>query len=251
MRIAVVTMFALFADVPVASAHLGLMDPVSRYGMLTLKDPPCGRTGGLRGENIYTFSPGETIEIRWNEYIDHPGHYRVSFDDDGDDAFTNPRCIMNCTSRSDPPTVFEFDSALPVLLDNIPDMVGGDYAVSVTLPNVECDNCTIQVIQVMTDKRPITFPGDDLYYQCIDVVLEGPTMPGDAGGVIDAGGPRDAGGAGDAGTTMTTEDDGCSVASSGRSRGAGFLAVVLPIGALLLHRRTRKTSRRQEASRRP
>ncbi|MCA9560948.1 MAG: hypothetical protein KC583_20510, partial [Myxococcales bacterium] len=54
----------------------------------------------------------------------------------------------------------------------------------VTLPDVECDNCTLQVIQVMFDKPPQTSPGNDLYYQCADLVLRGdgpPPPPVDAG----------------------------------------------------------------------
>lgn len=39
------------------------------------------------------------------------------------------------------------------------------------LPDVECDNCTLQAIQVMYDKPPYVTPGNDLYYQCADLVL--------------------------------------------------------------------------------
>jgi hypothetical protein len=43
----------------------------------------------------------------------------------------------------------------------------------VTLPNIECANCTLQIIQVMNDLQfhfqP--YPADDIYYACIDLVL--------------------------------------------------------------------------------
>jgi len=59
-----------------------------------------------------------------------------------------------------------------VLLDAIPDTPsGGLSTVSVILPDIECDNCTLQVIQVMADKPPYTLGGNDLYYQCADIVL--------------------------------------------------------------------------------
>jgi len=68
-----------------------------------------------------------------------------------------------------------------VLLDNLDPHVRGPkktYTWQVKLPEVTCDNCTLQVLQVMTDAFPIHAPydpsytGDDLYYQCIDLVLK-------------------------------------------------------------------------------
>jgi hypothetical protein len=58
------------------------------------------------------------------------------------------------------------------LLDGIPDTPGGGQSsVTVTLPDVECERCTLQVIQVMDDKPPYMVPGNDIYYQCADLVL--------------------------------------------------------------------------------
>ncbi len=68
-----------------------------------------------------------------------------------------------------------------VLLDNLNPHKRGfpkTYEWEVTLPDVTCDNCTLQIIQVMTDGAPIHAPydpamdSDDLYYQCIDLKLE-------------------------------------------------------------------------------
>jgi hypothetical protein len=127
-------------------------------------------SGGERTRNVTYFEPGQTIEVRWVEYIDHPAHYRISFDQDGDDDFV------------DPTTMTELYSNGAVLLDGIEDQgpEGRDYSVSVTLPDVTCDNCTLQVIQVMYDKPPYATPGNDIYYQCADLVLQ-------KGGATDAG----------------------------------------------------------------
>ena len=43
------------------------------------------------------------------------------------------------------------------------------HSVEVTLPNLNCDNCTIQVMQMMTE-FPYN-PNLALYYNCIDLVL--------------------------------------------------------------------------------
>lgn len=167
-----------------ASAHLGLESPASRYGPDVLKVGPCGVGGGERTDTISYFEPGETIEVRWREYVDHPGHYRIAFDADGTDDFVDPATMMELYSND------------AVLVDGIPDEGPGQesYSVTVTLPDVTCDNCTLQVIQVMYDKPPYTTPGNDIYYQCADLVLgqEGPPVDVDAGsepaGAIDATG---------------------------------------------------------------
>ncbi|MCH7817175.1 MAG: lytic polysaccharide monooxygenase, partial [Proteobacteria bacterium] len=121
-------------------------------------------------KNISVFAPGDTIEVQWNEYINHPGHFRIAFDESGNNSFQDPVCLDNCDNRS---MVIEQQAGDPsVLLDAIPDTPsGGLSSVSVTLPDIECDDCTLQVIQVMTDKPPYTIGGDDLYYQCADIVL--------------------------------------------------------------------------------
>jgi len=160
-----------------ARAHLGLDSPASRYGADVLKTGPCGVADGERTLNVTYYEPGETIQVIWDEYVDHPGHYRIAFDDDGDDDFV------------DPATMMEFYSNDTVLLDEITDKGPGerDYVATVTLPNVTCDNCTLQVIQVMYDKPLYTTPGNDIYYQCADLVLREGGEPPDAGIVPDAG----------------------------------------------------------------
>ena len=182
LRLVVAFLVASATTLPSAAlAHLSLTAPVSRYGPDVLKTGPCGVAGGERSANVSYFEPGETIEVRWEEYVQHPGHYRIAFDPDGVDDFV------------DPVTMTELYSNDAVLLDGIEDSRERQYAVTVTLPEVSCDNCTLQVIQVMYDKPPYTTPGNDIYYQCADLVLAsedapdgGPEDP-DAGSELDAG----------------------------------------------------------------
>ena len=141
-----------------ASAHIALMSPPPRHTQQ--KTGPCGVADDQRGDTITTFMPGETITLVWQETIDHPSHYRIAFDADGFDDFVDPK------------TADELYSNAAVLLDGIPDMKGGMYMAEVTLPDVECDTCTLQLIQVMKDKPPFG-DGNDMYYQCADVVLMG------------------------------------------------------------------------------
>jgi hypothetical protein len=73
-------------------AHVHIVSHETRYGRSTIKSPPCGLSATLsaRGEVVHTFQPGETITIEYDEYIPHPGHFRVSFDVDGEDDFVEP-----------------------------------------------------------------------------------------------------------------------------------------------------------------
>lgn len=166
-----------------AGAHIRLLDPLARHEQQ--KTAPCGVADDMRGDNIYTFEAGETITIRWEEFVPHPGHYRISFDADGFDDFVDPAAYD------------DFYTNEAVLLDNIPDMEGTMmYEQEITLPDVECDNCTLQVVQMMTDKPPYG-DGNDLYYQCIDIILtagattdtEDPTTTSDTDTDSDTDGP--------------------------------------------------------------
>lgn len=171
--LALVSLAALGFSVPApASAHIGMLSPAPRSS--DQKAGPCGRAGSSRGSNVTVFAPGQTITVTWDEQIDHPGHYRISFDADGEDAFV------------DPASPDERNTNDAVLLDGIADRSGGgEYSAEVTLPSVECERCTLQLIQVMTDKPPYAPGTNDIYYQCADVALRtggGGTDPSSDGG---------------------------------------------------------------------
>ena len=153
-------------------AHVDLTYPESRYGKDILKEGPCGQTGGTRSQNVSTYRPGQTIAVQWDEFIPHPGHFRLWFDADGHDDFLDPSGFE------------DFITGNPYVLDRIADSPLEDdniryYKESFPLPNVECNNCTLQLMQVMTDKLPYG-DGNDLYYQCADIVLSltGDVTPG-------------------------------------------------------------------------
>ena len=199
-----------------AGAHLGLDAPVSRYGPDTLKTGPCGVEGGERTDNVTYFEPGATIEVHWNEYVEHPGHYRIAFDDDGDDDFIDPRTMMETYSND------------AVLLDGIPDKGPDDpyYSATVTLPDIACDNCTLQVIQVMYDKEPYETPGNDIYYQCADLVLKVGGAPDGGVEIGGAGGSGGGTGGSSGGSAAPGDSAGCS-ASHGRDVSWAVLLLLL------------------------
>jgi hypothetical protein len=174
----VVVLLALAEPV---SAHLALLYPPSREGGDVLKEGPCGRAGSRRGAPVTELAAGSSLEVVWDEYVDHPSHFRIAFDRDGDDDFADPVCVAGCDTRL---PQFAFYTNDAVLLDDIADTAGGEGRATVTLPDVACDACTLQVIQVMYDKPPYASGGNDIYYQCADLVLHraAPSCAGDCDG---------------------------------------------------------------------
>ena len=203
-----------------AHAHIQLTFPLQRY--TDQKAGPCGRAlNDGRGETVNVFAPGQTITVTWDETVNHPGHFRISFDDDGQDDFYVPPTENTC------------DNGLPVLADCIADLPGGGSgSFDITLPDIECENCTLQMIQVMTDKPPYG-DGNDIYYQCADLALR-------AGGGPDGGpGTPDAGVAPDGGQDPDPVDDGCVCRTSGPPPPA-TLFLALGVIAVLRRRRSRE-----------
>jgi hypothetical protein len=204
----------------VAAAHIQLTNPLPRT--LELKQPNCGLTGSTRSANPAVYPPGATITVTWKETINHPGHYRVSFDQDGED-FTIPLSFTDTTQTEN------------VLVDNIADaaIANDTYNLEITLPNLECENCTLQVIQMMTDKPPYG-DGNDIYFQCADVALRADApLPPDAGPDDNPANP-DAGIDDDPPDSFGDATGGCN---AGRRDSAGMAGLLLAV--LITARRRR------------
>ncbi len=186
-----------------AHAHIRLDSPKGRYNndqqqATKQKDGPCGVPGDSRTTDpslITTFAPGETITVEWTETINHSGHFRIAFVEEGQD-FPDPT----------------FEAGEPggaILADGIPDeksMNNSKHSFEVTLPNVTCEACTLQLIQVMKES-----PNDPFYFQCADIVIEGEP----AGGTGGAGGGAAGMGGNGGGAAGMAESGG------GGSSGAG------------------------------
>jgi len=167
--------------VSLAWAHIGIESPLPRYptgGFANNKDCPCGvGTGGTtctgdrsdpdRSTWATEYAPGETITVSWHEVVGHSGRYRIAFDEDGAD-------------------LDDFNANILLDIEDPPGRAGntglGDlWEVEVTLPSTPCDNCTLQLIQVMNGNTAVPVPdptGMSTYYQCADITLALP----DAGG---------------------------------------------------------------------
>lgn len=172
-RYAALAALAMPAIVPeFASAHIDLTRPIPReQGVRSreapnsaLKEGPCGQIVNARTDKVNVFAPGETIEVTWRETTNHDSYYRVAFDREGDDAFPVFEGPGAGAKGIDPSGPCPVDGQV-ILAYLMEDGVGGSHTLQVRLPDVECEGCTLQVIQFMYDT------GTPYYFQCADLAL--------------------------------------------------------------------------------
>jgi MYXO-CTERM domain-containing protein len=228
-----------------ALAHIDLQEPTARYPRSGNKSCPCGEGDSNRRcdvpaeessdpnrsvdpEKITRLEVGSTITVRFLEYVNHAGRFRVAFDPDGADlADFNDNVLMDVADPNDDE---------------------GPRELQVTLPDTPCDNCTLQVIQAMhgdTENEVLDPAPLSTYFTCADIVLVPKGSLGDPGG-SDPGADADAGSGPtdplDDAADLPASDGGCGV-SAGSASGAasGWVAAV---GLLLVGLRRRRTRRR-------
>jgi hypothetical protein len=146
-----------------AHAHSVLTSPTPRYPRDDIKDFSGAPCGGPRSTTVHVLTAGATLQVQWNETINHDGHFEVLFSMANDQGFT-----------------FVQDPS-GVVLDNIAHSDVGTlprpYSQMIKLPSQPCDACTLQVKQFMS-------ASSSYYYTCADVRLVPP-------GSVPASGPVD------------------------------------------------------------
>jgi MYXO-CTERM domain-containing protein len=245
-------MVALLSISFTAQAHEALVEPVSRYdsdGFSANKACPCGlgpnnqlcseatTSDPNRSTRINEYDAGETITVSLHEVVGHSGRWRIAFDPDGADMLdeADPAGSVGNTGKGD---LWEWQ---------------------ITLPSEPCDNCTLQVLQIMNGNTvdPVADPtGQSTYYQCADLLLVGTGT--DTGGTGDtAATPAETAdtatgtGTGTTPTTPTTPTGGDSgtpddTGDGDEAKGCGCSGVQAPAGlawaplALLWLGRTRR-----------
>lgn len=246
----------LFAMPEIAFAHIDVNWPPMRGG--SQKVGPCEGVSPLVGNQVVLRS-GSQLTLRVAETIPHPGHFRVMFDADATDGEDFP-VPADCDDVRVP-------DGVRVLADGILPAQGGtcsgfhtpstrtprvaEHAVVVTLPDIECDTCTLQVVQVMTDAakaRPDgtwdPSGGRGLYFRCANIRLSRTETPDvDPGGAAPNPGVHPPDHDHGAGAPAVTSD----AAAYGGCRafgGAPLSATWMLALGLLWHHRIRRGRRR-------
>ncbi len=183
---------------PTASAeHFRLLEPTSWLVESPRGDPqkagPCGGSNSDWGEPTYVVNQavgGETLTIRVEETIYHPGHYRVAL------AVNSPTELPpdpETTTRDSERGPWSVSAAIqdspqpPVLADGLfehyerPAEGMNLFETDVRLPNINCEKCTLQVVQWMAE-HAFNNPGGYTYHHCADMqITADPAQPLDTG----------------------------------------------------------------------
>jgi len=180
--------------VPVAThAHFKLLAPTSWLIEDDRGDPqkaaPCGGTNTDFGKPTYAVTQatgGSALHIRVQETIYHPGHYRVALAVNSPTELPpDPKATTMDSDRGPRSVSAEIQNPvqMPVLADGLfvhqakPD---APFETDVTLPNISCRRCTLQVIQFM-EQHAVNNPGMFTYHHCATVqITADPKKPIDA-----------------------------------------------------------------------
>jgi hypothetical protein len=121
--------------------HTGTTPP--RHRNITREDQaPCGSTVRSASTEI---PGGRAVELSWVEILPQQGKFEIYFSPSNDTDWVLLKTIPNI------PT--DFNATLIL------------HKAQVELPNIACDNCTLQIVQV------ITAGVQSKYYSCADVKL--------------------------------------------------------------------------------
>jgi hypothetical protein len=206
------------------------------------------------GDTVTTFHPGETIQVQLQETVYHPGYFRVSFapvaaadatsSDFPDPALTD---TQNCHYDKDAVQTVPHDSVLADGQFMVDDQSGTNRTLEldVTLPSEPCEQCTLQIVQVM-EGHPAS---SCFYFHCanIKIAADDGAKAGTGGAKANAGGgsgtPTVAGkgSAGaptsDAPSPSSHDSGGCSIASTAGQPLFSADGCMIAIAVLCMRRR--------------
>jgi hypothetical protein len=174
-----------------ADAHFRLLAPTSWLIENQLGDPqkagPCGGTNADFGKPTYAVTDvkgGSLLHVKVQETVYHPGHYRIAL------AVNSPTELpldpVAQTMTNDKGVVMSVSGAVmnpvaaPVLADGLFQhnaKTADPFETDVTIPNINCKSCTLQVAQFM-EMHPMNNPGGFTYHHCAVLhVTADPTKP--------------------------------------------------------------------------
>lgn len=173
------TLFLALVVLYSAHAHFALIQPPSALATENggKGNPPCGE--GTDSNVVTDVQGGHALAIRLTEFVYHPGHYRFALS-------------INSRAELPPdPDVVEEDGIsvsssiqspvkIPVLADGVFVHTApppGDWQTSLTLPNLNCDKCTLQIIEFMAE-HGANVGGGFFYHHCADLRIKAdPSLP--------------------------------------------------------------------------
>ena len=177
-------MFAAIAALsPLAFGHFHLLEPQGWLVESNLGDPqklgPCGGTtanSGMPTNAVAKVQGGSKLHIKLQETVFHPGHYRVAL-------AVKSRAELppdpSTTTRDSDKGPWSMTAAIqnppkmPVLADGLfahTTRQSDAFETDIQLPNINCEKCTLQIIQFMAE-HGLNKDGGFFYHHCADLQI--------------------------------------------------------------------------------
>lgn len=206
-----------------AWSHARLKTPAPRNNNAGIKIGPCG--GIARTNTPTVVQGGQLLTVSWEETINHPGKFILSLSMANDANFNANQLAQVIDTK------------------NATNDLPHQYSTQVSIPDIDCATCTIQMIQSM-EENPAA---PTYYYSCADIQIVKSTtvttVPATTGGT--------GGSSGNVNTQQITEKSpsfggaGCGLVDSGNGpKSSGGLMIVLlaftSVVTLIAYRKSRK-----------
>jgi len=162
---------------PLAHAHFKLIEPASWIEEDDRGDPqklaPCGGTladGGTRTQAVTEVTGGQMLRVIVDETIYHPGHFRIALARRANWLPADPVATMKDTENGPRSASgkIETDPQPPILVDGLwphHERRTGIWETEIEIPNIDCENCFLQIIQFM-EEHPGFREGGFSYHHC-------------------------------------------------------------------------------------
>jgi hypothetical protein len=181
-----------------AHAHFVLIQPAASTLQNRLGDPqkiaPCGGVSanpargtpanpGVPSGAVTSVRGGANMPLMVQESIFHPGHYRIALARTAAQLPADPQVTTGQTERGvrSISAAIQNPTAPPVLLDGIfqhTERPTQNWEIEVPIPNINCQGCVLQVIQVMLDHPGIAVDGGHSYHHCATLnITADPSKP--------------------------------------------------------------------------
>jgi hypothetical protein len=184
------------AELSMAFAHFKLQEPISWLVENDRGDPqksgPSGGSNSDWGTPSYVVNEavgGSMLHLKLVETIYHPGHYRVALAVNSPTELPPDPVTVTRDGERGPISVsaeIQNPPQIPVLADGLfahdtrPE-TPQTYEADIRLPNINCDECTLQVVQWMAE-HAFNNPGGYSYHHCATVkITADPALPLDTG----------------------------------------------------------------------
>jgi len=162
---------------PIVNAHFKLLEPASWLVEDDKGDPqklaPCGGTladPGTATKAVTAVTGGQKLKIVVEETVFHPGHYRIALARKRNLLPADPTVKMHDTEKGPRSLSAEIAKSPrpPVLVDGLwphKEKPTGKWETEITVPNITCDGCQLQVIEFMAE-HPGVREGGFSYHHC-------------------------------------------------------------------------------------